>query len=66
MRDVTNIDLPQSLIDLIPSRALLNEPGNGFYIAEPFIKAVLSYLQATRQNLPTGDFVKLICNHLVA
>lgn len=64
MRDVTNIALPQPLIDLIPSRADVNDPFNGIHAVKPFVEAVLRYLQITRQNLSTGDFVELIRMYL--
>lgn len=58
------VTLPQEILDLIPSQEVLGNPTNGVFAVRPFIKAVLNHLQATRQNLSTGDFVELVRSHL--
>lgn len=58
------IILPQTLTDLIPSQDVINHPTSGTFAVVPFIMATLNHLQATRQNLSTGDFVELIRSHL--
>lgn len=58
------ITLPQEILDLLPGQEVIDNPTNGMLAVKPFIKAVLNHLQATRQNLATGDFVELIRSHL--
>lgn len=57
------IILPQAITSLIATDAN-GKPLVNFVSAMPYIKAVVQYLQDTRQNLNTSDFVELLFTSL--